>query len=127
MTPAGGVFGLMGLSYVGFVTLLVVVVLIQIVALYMATTFAGLVAGPGRAFLALLGTVALSIPAIFVFLVLDLNANTQDMLTSLVNLGAGTVSIKYLYRSGFGLALLAYALSAAISLAAMSITLLVFF
>lgn len=127
MTPAGGIFGMVGLSFVGFVALMVALILVQIVALYMATMFAGLIAGPGRAVLAFLGTVALSIPAVLIFGILDLSGNAHDTLTSLVNLGAGTLSIKVLYRTGFVLALLAYALSAAFSLATMSAALLVIF
>jgi len=117
----------MGVTFAGFVALALSVIVVQIVALYLGTLFAGLIAGPGRALLAFVATVAFSIPGVLILLTLDLSINTHDALNSLVNLGAGTLAVKLVYNTDFGLALLGYGLSAVLSLLAMSAALLVIF
>jgi hypothetical protein len=127
VTELSGVLGLFGLTVAGMVMLLVGIVVLQVIAIYLGTTLAGLVASPGRALAAFFATVGIAAPGIVALAALDLPVNTHDALSTLLNLVAGTAAVRWLYRTDLPRALLGYGLAMVMTLAVMIVGVLVMF
>lgn len=119
MSELSGVLGLFGLTVGGMVLILLGIVVLQVVAVYFGTTLAGLIGSPGRALGTFFAAVGLALPGILVLTVLDLPVNTHDAISTLIHLAAGTLAVRWLYRTDLPRALLGYGLAAVMTLAVM--------
>lgn len=127
MSELSGVLGLFGLTIGGVVLLLVGIVVLQVLAIYFGTTLAGLIGSPGRAVGTFFAAVGLAAPGIVLLAVLDLPVNTHDALSTLINLVAGTLAVRWLYRTDLPRALLGYGLAMVMTLAVMIVGVLLLF